>query len=115
MRPSRQSPEPVRASKCVGAPPSSRSRPAADDLSGLEMAVLTLMPTQLSLCEIGNEMYVSFNAALRSQPRTLTARATTSRIVVRAINDWIAISSLAMALSGIVSVGLNAVAFVYDV
>jgi hypothetical protein len=79
------------------------------------MAVLTLMPTQLSLCEIGNEMYVSFNAAFEAQPRTLTARATTSRIVVSAINDWIAISSLAMALSGIVSVGLKAVAFVYDV
>ena len=49
------------------------------------------------------------------QPRTLTARAITSRVVIRAISDWIAISSFASALSGSVSVGLNAVAFVYDV
>src|SRR5947209_10655945 len=49
------------------------------------------------------------------QPRTLTARATTSRIVIRAISDWVAISNLANALKGIASVGLKAVAFVYDV
>ena len=53
--------------------------------------------------------------SLRPQPRTLTARATTRRIVIRAISDWVAIRSFAMALKGIVSVGLNAVAFVYDV
>jgi hypothetical protein len=37
----------------------------------------------------------------------LTARATTKRIVVRAISDWIAINSFVTALSGIASVGLG--------
>ena len=46
------------------------------------------------------------------QARTFTARATTSTIVTSAISDWIAIRSFAMAVSGMVSVGLNAVAFV---
>jgi hypothetical protein len=50
-----------------------------------------------------------------SQPRTLTARATTRRMVISAISDWVAISSFAIALKGMVSVGLKAVAFVYDV
>ena len=50
----------------------------------------------------------------RSQPRTLTARATTSRTVISAISDCVAIRSFARGLSGSVSVGLNAVAFVYD-
>jgi LuxR family transcriptional regulator, maltose regulon positive regulatory protein len=40
-----------------------RSRPVADDLSERELAVLRLMPSQLSLREIGDEMYVSFNTA----------------------------------------------------
>jgi hypothetical protein len=43
------------------------------------------------------------------------ARATIRRIVIRANRDWVAISSFAMALTGIESVGLNAVAFVYEV
>jgi LuxR family maltose regulon positive regulatory protein len=38
-----------------------RARPAADELSEREIAVLRLMPSQLSLREIGNELYVSFN------------------------------------------------------
>jgi hypothetical protein len=51
----------------------------------------------------------------RAQPRTLTARAITSRVVIRAISDWVAISSFGSALSGSVLVGLSAVAFVADV
>ena len=35
--------------------------------------------------------------------------------MIRAISDWVAMSSFAMALNGIVSVGLKAVAFVYEV
>ena len=44
----------------------------------------------------------------------LTARATTRPIVTIAIVAWISISILALALSGIVSVGLNALTFVND-
>jgi hypothetical protein len=47
--------------------------------------------------------------------RMLTARATTSPIVTRAVSDWAAISSFARGVSGIVSVGLNAVALVNEV
>jgi ATP/maltotriose-dependent transcriptional regulator MalT len=59
--------------KRVGAPRRSRGRPAADDLSEREMAVLRLMPTQLSLREIGNEMYVSFNT-IKTHARNIYAR-----------------------------------------
>ena len=47
-------------------------------------------------------------------PRMFTARATTNPTVIRATSDWPAISDLAMGVSGIVSVGLNAVALVND-
>ncbi len=40
-----------------------------------------------------------------------TARATTSPTVTSAATDWTAITSFAIWVSGIVSVGLNAVAF----
>jgi hypothetical protein len=45
----------------------------------------------------------------------LTARATTIPIVTSEAPDWTAISIFAIGLSGIVSVGLNAVALVKDV
>ena len=44
----------------------SRARPAADDLSAREMAVLRLMPTQRSLREIGHEMYVTVKTHARN-------------------------------------------------
>jgi len=56
--------------------------------------------------------YHSLTHAVRNQLSAFTARATTSKMVTRAVSDWIAISSLATALSGMVSVGLNAVALV---
>ena len=43
-----------------------------------------------------------------------TARATTMIASKRLAADWTIISSFARWLSGIVSVGLNAVAFVYE-
>jgi LuxR family maltose regulon positive regulatory protein len=49
------------------------ARPAADDLSERELAVLRLMPTQLSLREIGNEMYVSFNT-VKTHARNIYAK-----------------------------------------
>ena len=55
------------------------------------------------------------HASRRYQLRMLTARATTSPIVTSAVSDWALISHLAIAVSGIVSVGLNAVALVNDV
>jgi len=51
----------------------------------------------------------------RHQLRMLTARATTSPIVTSAVNDWPAIRALAIGVSGMVSVGLKAVALVKDV
>ena len=54
----------------------------------------------------------SLTHAVRNQPSAFTARATTSKMVTSAVSDWIAISSLATALSGSVSVGLKAVALV---
>ena len=54
----------------------------------------------------------SLTHAVRNQPSAFTARATTSRMVTSAVSDWIVINSLAMALSGKVSVGLKAVALV---
>jgi hypothetical protein len=56
--------------------------------------------------------YHSLTHAARNQPSAFTARATTSKMVTSAASDWMAINSLAMALSGKVSVGLNAVALV---
>ena len=44
-----------------------------------------------------------------------TARATTKPIVTSAVSDCAAISDLAIGVSGIVSVGLNAVALVNEV
>ncbi len=46
--------------------------------------------------------------------RTFTARATISPIVTSATADWRAIIALAVRLSGMVSVGLKAVAFVNE-
>jgi hypothetical protein len=50
-----------------------------------------------------------------AQPRMFTARATTNPTVSRAATDWMPITTFAVCVSGIVSVGLNAVAFVNDV
>ena len=50
----------------------------------------------------------------RGQPRMLTARATTITARARLIADWTSINILAQRLSGIASVGLNAVAFVNE-
>jgi hypothetical protein len=50
-----------------------------------------------------------------AQPRMLTARATTSPSVTMAAVDWTAMSSFAVCVNGIVSVGLKAVALVRDV
>ncbi len=44
----------------------------------------------------------------------LTARAATNAIVSREASDWTNIKTFAHGVSGIVSVGLNAVAFVKD-
>lgn len=49
------------------------------------------------------------------QLRMLTALATTSPIVTSAVNDWPAMRALAIGVSGMVSVGLKAVALVNDV
>jgi len=46
--------------------------------------------------------------------RMLTARAATSATVTSDAKDWTIISNLAQLVRGIVSVGLNAVAFVKD-
>ena len=43
-----------------------------------------------------------------------TARATTRPIVTSETKDWTSIRSFAICVSGIASVGLNAVAFVND-
>ena len=51
---------------------------------------------------------------LRIHERMLTARATTSPTVTSEASDWPLISHLAMGVSGIVSVGLKAVAFVNE-
>jgi ATP/maltotriose-dependent transcriptional regulator MalT len=48
-------------------------RPVADDLSGRELAVLRLMPSELSLREIGNELYVSFNT-VKTHSRNIYAK-----------------------------------------
>ena len=50
--------------------------------------------------------------AVGSQDRTLTARAATSTTVRREVIDWRVIKILAHGVIGMVSVGLNAVAFV---
>lgn len=47
-------------------------------------------------------------------PRIFTARAATSATVIREARDWIIISTFAHSVSGMVSVGLNAVAFVNE-
>ena len=49
-----------------------------------------------------------------AQPRMLTARATTRPTVTSAVSDWAAISHFAIGVSGIVSVGLKAVALVNE-
>jgi LuxR family maltose regulon positive regulatory protein len=46
---------------------------AGDELSTRELAVLRLMPTQLSLREIGNELYVSFNT-VKTHARNIYAK-----------------------------------------
>ena len=48
------------------------------------------------------------------QARMLTARAATSSSVTSETVDWISISCFAVRVSGIVSVGLNALAFVNE-
>jgi len=50
-----------------------------------------------------------------AQFRMLTARETTTATVTREARDWNIISSFAQSVSGMVSVGLNAVALVNDV
>jgi LuxR family maltose regulon positive regulatory protein len=57
----------------VSASPAANSRSAADDLSPRELAVLRLMPSQLSLREIGDEMYVSFNT-VKTHARNIYAK-----------------------------------------
>jgi LuxR family maltose regulon positive regulatory protein len=57
-----------RAAARVSAP-----RPVADELSERELAVLRLMPSQLSLREIGDELYVSFNTA-KTHARNIYAK-----------------------------------------
>jgi LuxR family maltose regulon positive regulatory protein len=56
-----------------GAAQPARARAAADDLSERELAVLRLMPSQLSLREIGDEMYVSFNT-VKTHARNIYAK-----------------------------------------
>ena len=53
-------------------------------------------------------------AADRRHCRTFTARATTSAAVTKAIADCVIIASFAQRESGMVSVGLKAVAFVNE-
>jgi LuxR family maltose regulon positive regulatory protein len=48
-------------------------RRVADDLSERELAVLRLMPSQLSLREIGDELYVSFNT-VKTHARNIYAK-----------------------------------------
>jgi LuxR family maltose regulon positive regulatory protein len=48
-------------------------RPVADDLSERELTVLRLMPSQLSLREIGDELYVSFNT-VKTHARNIYAK-----------------------------------------
>jgi LuxR family maltose regulon positive regulatory protein len=55
----------------VAAP--TRARSVADELSERELAVLRLMPSQLSLREIGDELYVSFNTA-KTHARNIYAK-----------------------------------------
>jgi ATP/maltotriose-dependent transcriptional regulator MalT len=45
----------------------------ADDLSERELTLLRLMPSQLSLREIGDEMYVSFNT-VKTHARNVYAK-----------------------------------------
>jgi LuxR family maltose regulon positive regulatory protein len=49
------------------------SRSVADDLSERELVLLRLMPSQLSLREIGDEMYVSFNT-VKTHARNVYAK-----------------------------------------
>jgi LuxR family transcriptional regulator, maltose regulon positive regulatory protein len=49
------------------------SRRVADDLSERELTVLRLMPSQLSLREIGDEIYVSFNT-VKTHARNIYAK-----------------------------------------
>jgi hypothetical protein len=48
------------------------------------------------------------------QPRMLMPRAATSNTVSADAADWISISTFAGRVSGIASVGLNAIEFVYE-
>jgi hypothetical protein len=57
---------------------------------------------------------VHANRWIQAQLRMLTARAVTSTTSTNDESDWADISSLAMPLTGSVSVGLNAVAFVLE-
>jgi LuxR family maltose regulon positive regulatory protein len=50
-----------------------RQRTVADDLSDRELAVLRLMPSRLSLREIGDELYVSFNT-VKTHARNIYAK-----------------------------------------
>ncbi len=52
---------------------SPRSGAPADDLSKRELAVLRLMPSRLSLREIGNELYISFNT-VKTHARNIYAK-----------------------------------------
>jgi LuxR family maltose regulon positive regulatory protein len=49
------------------------TRPIADDLSTRELAVLRLLPSELSLREIGAELYVSFNT-VKTHARNVYAK-----------------------------------------
>jgi LuxR family maltose regulon positive regulatory protein len=61
-----------RASR-TGAPRRPRAPSIADDLSERELAVLRLLPSQLSLREIGNELYVSLNT-VKTHTRNVYAK-----------------------------------------
>jgi len=67
---------------------------------------------EIAECNHDTCSYHGLTHAARNQPSAFTARATTSRMVTSAVSDWIVINSLAVALSGMVSVGLKAVALV---
>jgi hypothetical protein len=66
---------------------------------------------ELTMCS----RLVTLADVVRNQPRMFTARATTSPTVTSAATPCTAMTIFAVCVSGMVSVGLNAVAFVSEV
>jgi LuxR family maltose regulon positive regulatory protein len=62
-----------RAPSVARRPPSSRLAAAPDELSERELAVLRLLPTELSQREIGDTLYVSLNT-VKSHARRIFAK-----------------------------------------